>query len=62
MLRLIIIAVIAFAVYWCFNNVNFNNITDNIKGSVQNEKTIKAVNDKRAFDYEEENNAMNNEQ
>lgn len=62
MIRIIIVAIIAWAVYWCYNNIDFNNIANNVNGAIQNEKTIKAVNSKRAFDYEQETKAMNNEE
>lgn len=61
MIRLIIIAIIAFAAFWCFNNLNFNKIADDAMSSIQNEKTIKAVRNERQTNYENEQAVVNND-
>ena len=61
MVRFLIIVAIAFAAFWCYNNIDFSNIVDNAKSSIQNEKTIKTVNDKRSFDHEQVEAVMRNE-
>jgi len=48
MIRLIIIAAIAFAAFWCYNNINFSNIAKQTENSIKNEKTIKAVRNERS--------------
>ena len=61
MIRLIIIALLAFAAFWCFNNINFSNIADSTKSAIQNEKTIKAVQNERQSNYGYEQSAVGNE-
>lgn len=58
MIRFIILVLLAVAVYWAYNNFDFNTFVDNTKTVLQNEKTVKAVNNKRAFDYNEEQNII----
>ncbi len=58
MVRFIVLVAVAIAVFWCFNNVNFSNIIDNAKTSIQNAITVKAVNGKHAIDYEQEQAAI----
>jgi len=60
MIRLVVILILAFAIFWCYNNINFSNIMNKAGTSIQNEKTIKAVREKRQFDYEQEQAAMRN--
>jgi len=61
MIRLIIIAIIAFAAFWCYNNINFSKIANDTKTSIQNEKTIKAVRNERQTNYNNEQSAINND-
>lgn len=59
MIRFIMIIALAYGIFWCFNNVNFDNVKKSIVDGVKNEKTIKAVNQGRADAYRNEENAMN---
>ncbi len=61
MLRLIIIIALAFGIYWCYNNINFDSVKNSVSEGVKNEKTIKAVNQGRAGMAENNENAMNGE-
>ena len=61
MIRLIVVILLAAGAFWCYNNVDFSSLTQKAGQAVQNEKTIKAVNEKRAFDYELEQSAIKNE-
>lgn len=61
MVRLIIIAIIAYAAFWCYNNIDFSRIADNTKTSIQNEKTIKAVRNERQTNYGNEQSVVNND-
>lgn len=61
MMRLIIIAILAYAAFWCYNNIDFSRIADNTKSSIQNEKTIKAVRNERDTNYNYEQSVVNNE-
>ena len=60
MVRLIIIAIIAYAAFWCCNNLDFSKIADNTKNSIQNEKTIKAVRNERQTNYSNEQSVVDN--
>ena len=59
MIRFIMIIALAYGIFWCLNNVNFDNVKKSIVDGVKNEKTIKAVNQGRADAYRNEENAMN---
>ena len=48
MIRLIIIAAIAFAAFWCYNNIDFAGMAKKTENSIKNEKTIKAVRNERS--------------
>ena len=60
MWKFIILVILAIAAFWCYNNVDFSNITNNVSTSVKNEKTIKAVNSTRAVNYEAEQDVADN--
>ena len=59
MLRLIIIIALAFGIYWCFTNVNFEAVKNSVSEGIKNEKTIKAVNQGRTQMAIDNENAMN---
>lgn len=59
MLRLIIIIALAFGIYWCFTNVNFETVKNSVSEGIKNEKTIKAVNQGRTQMAIDNENAMN---
>jgi hypothetical protein len=61
MIRLLIIIALAYAAFWCYNNVNFSKIADDTKSSIQNEKTIKAVRNERDSNYNYEQSVVSNE-
>ena len=61
MIRLIILAILAYAAFWCYNNIDFSKITDTTKTSIQNEKTIKAVRNERQTNYNNEQAVVDNE-
>ena len=48
MVRLIIIAALAFAAFWCYNNIDFSGLAQKTENSIKNEKTIKAVRNERS--------------
>ena len=58
MIRFIIVALIAIAAFWCYNNLDFSGFTKNVGQSIQNEKTIKAVRGTRTINQEQEKNAL----
>ena len=60
MIRLLIIIALGYAAFWCFNNVNFSNIAKNTQASIQNEKTIKAVTEKRQIAKDDAQSVMDN--
>ena len=60
MIRLLIIIALAFAAFWCYNNIDFSNISKNAQSSIQNEKTIKAVREKRQLDNDDAQSVMDN--
>jgi len=60
MVRLLIIIALAFAAFWCYNNIDFSSIAKNTENSIKNEKTIKAVRNERSSNYEYEQSAINN--
>lgn len=60
MVRIIVLILAVLAVIWCYNNVNFDNIKSGVSNSVKNEKTIKAVNQTRSINYEDEQNVAEN--
>ncbi len=60
MIRLIVIIALAFAAFWCFNNINFSKIARDTQSSIQNEKTIKAVREKRQLDRDDAQSVMDN--
>lgn len=60
MIRLLIIIALAYAAFWCYNNVNFSKIADTTKTSIQNEKTIKAVRNERDVNRGDEQSILDN--
>ena len=60
MIRFLLILAVAYGLFWCYNNVDFSGIKNSVSSGVQNEKTIKAVNERRAQMAEENENAMSN--
>ena len=60
MIRLIVIIAIALAAFWCYNNIDFSNVAKNTQSSIQNEKTIKAVREKRQMDKDDAQSVMDN--
>ena len=60
MIRFIILILATIAIFWCYNNVNFDNIKSGVSSSVKNEKTIKAVNQTRSMNYEDEQSVAEN--
>lgn len=60
MVRIILILVICYGAWWCWNNVNFSAIMNNAASNVQNEKTIKAVTQGRQNRANDINNAIGN--
>lgn len=61
MVRLLIIIALAFAAFWCYNNIDFAGIANKTATSIQNEKTIKAVNSGRQTNYDNEQSVIDNE-
>ena len=59
MIRIIIILALAFGIFWCFNNINFNTVKDSMIEGAKKEKTIKAVTEGRARMAEDNEAAMN---
>jgi predicted negative regulator of RcsB-dependent stress response len=60
MFRLLVIIVLAFAAFWCYNNINFSNVAKDAQSSIRNEKTIKAVREKRQFAKDDAQSVMDN--
>ncbi|MCQ2753966.1 MAG: hypothetical protein MJ231_02840 [bacterium] len=61
MIRFIIVIVLAIAAFWCYNNFNFEKISNDVQTTLKNEKTVKAVNYERSSNYQTEQDAINNE-
>ena len=60
MIRLIVVILLAAGAFWCYNNVDFSNIVDNMGASFKKEKTIKAVTEKRQADFDNEQSVIEN--
>lgn len=60
MIRLLIIIALAFAAFWCYNNIDFSHVSNDAQSSIQNEKTIKAVREKRQMDKDDAQSVMDN--
>ena len=63
MWKLILIAIIAFAIwkfYPSMNTTNIEKIKENTINSIKNEKTIRNVNESRQNSKDETQNALNN--
>lgn len=59
MIRILIILALAYGVYWCYNNIDFNNVKSSTIETIKKEKTIKAVNQTRSDLAEDAEEAMN---
>jgi len=60
MIRFIILIAIAFAAFWCYNNVDFDSVKGSMIKTMKKEKTIKAVDGGRTRMAEDAENAINN--
>lgn len=60
MLRVIIVLIILYGGWWCWNNIDFNSVMNNAANTVKNEKTIKAVTEGRQQRATDVNNALGN--
>jgi|GEM_PF-6549663 hypothetical protein len=58
MIRLILIAAAIFAIFWCFNNVDFSHFKNDTEASMKNAKIIKTVSDRRVSDNNEAETTM----
>lgn len=61
MTRFIIVIVLAIAAFWCYNNFDFEKISNDVQTTLKNEKTVKAVGNERATNHQNEQDAINNE-
>lgn len=59
MIRFIFLIIIAICIFWGYNNFKVSDFMNNLQTSIQNEKTIKAVTEKRNFDHEQEEKDIN---
>ena len=59
-MKFILILAVILGLYWCFNNINFDNIKNTFITGAKNGSIVKSVNDGRTKIYNDSSSVMDN--